>query len=276
MQSDISKKENNNKVYICANLLQAGDVILLKGKGLFSNVISYSTKGIYSHAALVVNSLVHFEATQVGLGYTPIKISKVENHPSFNRWLWDVSDYELIDVYRLKDVKNLSIEEQDSQGNKLIEILKELEGLEYPELAKLSNATSILSKYPDIKRKLSELISKNILREQKINQGMFCSQIVSFALQETGNNLLRKEINYDEISPNDLARSETTNLVKLENIKFNEDVNIKNDIELLKQVNIISDCFGSREEYVGRFVEARKIATQMENLIAAVDNIFKV
>lgn len=64
--------------YLSADKLHVGDVLLVKSAGKPSTLISTATRGPYSHAAIYAGHLRLFEAQGDGVGYTTLKLRKVE------------------------------------------------------------------------------------------------------------------------------------------------------------------------------------------------------
>lgn len=121
-----------------------------------------------------------FESDGVGVDYTPITLAKVEVRPDGDRYLWDVSPYRGIAVFRHPSIWQVESAAQSDLASRIQDILQPFMGLEYPSVEALAGATPLLSRFPEVKRGILRLIEQKRSRgEEKVIPGPFCSQLVA-------------------------------------------------------------------------------------------------
>lgn len=255
--------------FIRADLLQPADIILSTDSGSKdSRKISLLTSGKYSHAALVVDPLLHFESIAMGIGFTPLYISRVEKTGDQTKLLWDISSYKNIDVFR-----HPNIERSNDLTSKLINTVHSLRGLEYPELYKLSSATDLLRGIPFLKEFILKLISKMQGEPEKTSPGMFCSQLVKFCMDEIGYTPLKVDFVNSEVNPNHFADPRVSKLNLVSDIKCNIDKDLNNDElyqkSLIKNMAGIEDRYQMLSDEVERTVKIKKDFNTISSVIAS-------
>lgn len=252
-------KAINNKKYIRAELLKPYDVILSRGKSLNSTIIAKMNNGLYSHASLVIGALTHFEADSIGLGYTYIRISKVEIHDDCIRWLWDISDKKEIAVYRHPNIMSLNDSELKESIDKLIDIVTKLIGYEYPQLGKLVKAWTKPTRYPKVKKFILDTMEKIRFKgEKKVVPGLFCSALVASCFDELGYNIFFTTIDPNEVGPNQLCNPSISRLQKVTGIICSLNPDIPNDEEFQNILNFIVNSHESRQEFIEKEKEIKK------------------
>lgn len=223
----------NNLSHIDVSLLKSGDVILSSDSlSKYSKKIEAITFGKYSHAVIVINSLLFFEATPIGVGFFRPYISKVERTNHKEALLWDISNYKNIDVFRHKNIG------QEDLANKLINILSSQRGKEYPNLTRLNNANTFFKRISFISSALLMIIDYYIGNKKKNNPGMFCSELVSYCLNKVGYPPFHIEKHDSEVSPNDFSNGEISNLNYVNDVKTVSNNNLNDSISYRKVLNM--------------------------------------
>lgn len=232
-------------MYLRAEKLLPSDVLLSSSKGKFSKAIKVATDGDFSHAAIVISVNKIFEADN-GLGYSRLKVKKVEKHNQklkvdLNnqdiikhpfRVLCDISEYDNFAVYRHQDIINSHINDL-KLAKKLVDLVTPLNGLEYPKLVNLANASDFFDKYPRLKHGILKLVGDLVEGDnKKLAEGLFCSELVTFLLQELGLVPFKEEISANHVAPSHFAKPELSNMILIDDIYADADDSINNDEEL--------------------------------------------
>jgi len=172
----------NSDLYLNTRELKPGDVLLTRGPGKKpSKVIATATGGPYSHAALIVNFASMFESEDMGVGYTLLRIHRVEETKNGPRFLSCLEGIEEAEIRRHPHFQN------DKEHDAFLEetlhrALLPFYGKQYPEWANLADALGGGPKTAIARLVLA--IKDRIENEKLINQGPFCSQLVAAAFSK--------------------------------------------------------------------------------------------
>jgi len=169
-------------LYVDCRMLRPGDVLLSRGHGKPASAIAAWTNGPYSHAAIVVSDSWLFESDDVGVGYTPLELTRVEVIESENHLLGLLRGTQAAEVRRYPGLENRQPEQLSAA---LREILQPFAGLEYPEwsaLADAGNRGAIGNAAMGAILRLRDSLEKGTLW----NPGPFCSQLAALALGSLG------------------------------------------------------------------------------------------
>ena len=165
-------------LFLDTSLLQPGDVLLSRGRAKDSHWIARLTLGPFSHAAMVVNHWFLFESDDVGIGYTALRIDRVERGVDRRHLLWPLAGVDRAVVLRRKTLTTSAAEALEDD---LIAKLYPAFGQEYPPWFNLASALPGGPIVRWIGGKLLQL--KGALEGERVwNPGPFCSQLVANAL----------------------------------------------------------------------------------------------
>ncbi|MFM8331273.1 MAG: hypothetical protein ACKN9T_06260 [Candidatus Methylumidiphilus sp.] len=232
------KQESN--MYLRAEKLLPGDVMLFGSRGKAPTLIKKATDGNFSHAAIVIFMNEIFEATTSGLGYAILKVAKAEK-PKFDmydvesiaypiRILCDISAYEDFAVYRHKD--RIGTKQDTNIAEQIIKIASSLNGLEYPKLVNLANTSDYLSRHPALKNTILKVIGSVATGDnRKLAEGMFCSELVTYLLRQIGLEPFIDKTPPSHISPNHFARDNFSNMVLIDDLYADLNESLENDQE---------------------------------------------
>lgn len=198
---------DKKKRFLRLDMLQRGDVVLLREADWISRGIAKATRGRYAHAALVYEGGLWFESQADGIGFTwrPPSAVEADIGSKAGGFLLDVSKYAEVDVFRHPGWKALSQERKVVPEEKLEACVLELFGREY---APWDVVVSVAGRRPVLG--LMARIADVLRSGMKFDPGPFCSALVAVVYEEAGIDPFRRPTNSWETSPSDLADPEVS------------------------------------------------------------------
>ncbi len=188
-------------IYIDCERLQPGDVLLTAQRSPVSWVVRLATRGLFSHAALVIDRALLFEVTRDGAGYTPLSCARLE---------YSTDVHTVRQLHQLpSSVTRARVLRRDSFRAVTPERLKALVApflwTQYPDLPE----TTAVFDTPAARQAAAALLR---LREHlgtapPTNPGVFCSQLVA-AVYEALESPLISGMRAERFSPNRIARTD--------------------------------------------------------------------
>jgi hypothetical protein len=205
--------------------LLPGDVVLASFKDAFSKLIVKASGNDdpnrhYSHAALVVDRYLWFEATSEGNGVTLQRLTKIEHEDGEDRTLRATDEYEAVEVFRHPDLNIKDRDQYLTAARIAFAACREFLGMQYPSQDATSRIPWLAA--DDRIKKTFERLIRNYANDEVVNPGAFCAELVVYAygaLKEANlvsRPLLRVSDKQPfEVSPNDLADSRISNLLPI-------------------------------------------------------------
>jgi hypothetical protein len=209
--SGATDTESNPKFLRC-DLLRPADVILsvsASKEGTMISTMSHElgTDAWFSHAAIVIDKCLLFEAVDDGLIYSRLPVCLAGS-------VWPETVI-LHDVSHLKDVQVLrhpalqSVDPEPLQ-NRLLDMVQKLHGMEYPNRSRLAKAAAVTS----VGRAVAAIGLTSIDKYKRLTNaertpvipGPFCSMLVAILLQALApkHPLFNPKRAAVEVSPNSL------------------------------------------------------------------------
>jgi hypothetical protein len=192
--------------------VQAGDVLLSRGRNLAPHVIAKLSGGKYSHAALWVLPMVHpsragsapelVEADDLGVGVTPLRhlflhLNRRELE-TVARLPGDVDAAVLLRHPRIKSLTDTALENATSEF-RAGEFFRS-----YPSFHRLIGASSLPGVVkPLLRLPLSALYATT---KEAVAPGSFCSELVAKFFRQLGLSVFDYEIEPERVSPNHFVR----------------------------------------------------------------------
>lgn len=258
-----TKSQGRGTLYLEPAALQPFDVLLTRGAAKQSLWIAKLTSGKFSHAALVVNRWFLFESDDVGVGYTPLKIHRIECLKDKRKLLSELSDVDQAVILRHPCLDSATAE---SLENKLADALAPLIGLQYPEWTKLATALPgwALTQLGRLALSLVDIGDTKV-----VNPGPFCSQMVAAVLMDVLGPKLSVFVpsrGPETVSPNVFLSSE---LKPLKGVVGCADPHASLDKELQAQYDqyIVAP---PRQEWTGPIVKLKATVTHMNQQVKDV------
>jgi hypothetical protein len=177
----------------------------------------------YSHAALVIDRYLWFEATSAGNGVTLQQLMKIENQEEEYRTLRSADEYDAIDVFRHPGLRIAERNDYLTVARISFAACREFLGMQYPA----QDATTRipwLAADDQIKKTFERLI-RRYAQDEVVNPGALCSELIVYAYRALNeakllsSHLLKiSEKEPFEVSPNDLADPTVSNLERLTDV----------------------------------------------------------
>jgi hypothetical protein len=132
-------------LYLRADLLHIGDVLLIQSNGAAGKLIpKFTNGGAYSHAALFAGGTNLFDAKTTGIAYTSLPVFKVERQPNGTMpILCATESLGRVEVFRLPPERRPPYLRQAEGLSMFRQHLQALDGLKYSKLKELGHATAI-------------------------------------------------------------------------------------------------------------------------------------
>lgn len=179
---------------------------MTRGTGKVSGAIARITSGPFSHAALVLNTRWLFESDDIGVGMSPIKTHRVEQHDLTAKPLSKLED---CDAAVLLRYPNSTVAHMDESGQVFFNAVQPFDGFQYPEWWKLGGAIGASGPVCDIATWTLAVVDK-FSDDPPINPGPFCSQLVCAVWSDVFGDrlpLFTPPVAPEEVNPNMLLDS---------------------------------------------------------------------
>lgn len=221
-----------------ADLLQPFDVILSRPRrAKVSQKIAMVTRSRYSHATIVVNRSLRFEAVGRGLTYTPVQFVACGFNEQSLVFLEDVSAYRYFDVFRHPDLMKADPSMLSRVEDRLIELTSALVYQEYPSLDAFRNVIRRTGLAAHLVDRLLAILARTF-QTRRFLPGPFCSALVAMLFEDSGMPAFDTLRPHDSVTPGDLACS------RLERVTVTEDLQLRslaNDELLLEEANALAN-----------------------------------
>jgi hypothetical protein len=174
-------KRSGSMLCLDRALLLSGDIVLTAYRHVGSRVIQALSKGLYSHAGIVINNAAILESTTAGIGYLPLVPERVEKLHGRARVLYEFPE----DVSRavvLRKVDLFKVATPDQVERLIFNCASLFIWKEYPQLCALASTLDSSSLIKQIGEPLVRLIETRV-RKPRINPGPFCSALVATVYQ---------------------------------------------------------------------------------------------
>lgn len=196
---------SDGTVYLDCQQLQPADVILTAQRSLVSSAIRAATRGPYSHAALVIDKDLIFEATQEGVGYTRLSCARLE---------YPTASHDVRQLHALPEAVTRAVVLRRGglvgvTKSRLTQLVTPFLWKQYPALAE----TTTVFDTPTMRRGFAALLRlhdrtrKTPLR----NPGLFCSQLVAAIFQALDSPLI-PGIAAERFSPSRILKAALTDV----------------------------------------------------------------
>jgi hypothetical protein len=251
------------------DLLQPGDVILVRSRGLLSTIIAASSPLCkYSHSIIVVRPNLWLEVRVDGVGYTVRRADCTEGGDA-PHILCDVSQYRRICVLRHPALTGLG-QDPALEAQTLSTLQRcalEVMGCDYPAWDVLLETTGfrreargVLKPCMRVAERIFAIWDKEARKvPSRVAPGPFCSELAAVAYQSLGLPLFNSARRPAATAPNDLADTAQCLLRPVADVFAESARPAPNDAELLRYANRLPSALGEGNRIVFPLPRLRRL-----------------
>jgi hypothetical protein len=248
--------------YVRRARIKAGDVLLLRGPGLFSKAIAVATEGVYSHAALFYNDCMLYEADDSGSGFTFLPLIHATVDGEHVEWLeLPVPVTTPTVVLRHPHLADLDVAKFDRAFRRATTTYY---AEPYSKLDRLADASRLPDAFRPLFRRVLRLWDDR--KRHELQHGIFCSELIGLVFKEIDLPLFEREPN-NSINPNDLAPPNSQLLVVEDALVPLSESKSAAKRDLAAE---LGEKRLTRDELIASTVDAKTVATVSESLAIAV------
>jgi hypothetical protein len=185
--------------------LAAGDIVLMRGRGLGSSIIAVGTEGKFSHAALVLNlrgSLTLFDSLDTGIGQMSLILDAFGDVNGETAPLMELPDASAFAVFYHPLIKHVLESKLLEESERLV---RDYSGKQYSRHERLPGA---LRRFKPLAPALGPLFRAFDRRYHPEGvYGPFCSELVMIFFEKLELHVFDNLTSSDSVAPNDLTRS---------------------------------------------------------------------